>query len=87
MAAGNKQRRGKGEKAAPKTDEETVEAQISKAREAVQKARVQVATLHTQWRLHLLRLSYMVILITLHQLQAPMVNCLKDVKVRRKCIL
>lgn len=82
-----KQRRGKKQQAASAaegsdTDSNTIDAQIGKARESVQKARAQAATLHSQWLLHLLRLSYMVILVTMHQWQTPLGNCIKDVKVR-----
>ncbi len=37
--------------------------------------------LFSQWRVSLLRLSYLVILITLHQVQAPVTECIKNIKV------
>lgn len=75
-------RRGKNEKAAANpASTNPAEEQIQRAQAAVEQSRVAAATLHSQWRLHLVRLSYMVVLITIHQLQAPATYCLYDIKV------
>jgi len=37
-------------------------------------------TLHSQWRLHLLRLSYLLIVVGLYQLQTLVTQCLLDIK-------
>lgn len=85
------QRRNKNEKASSTTatsatndqkeEYNSVDVQIQKAQVAVAKGRATAAELHSQWRQHLLRLSYMVVLICLHQWQAPITDCLYDVKV------
>ena len=85
----NPNRRGKHEKETAKPASSTTssaEEQIQRAQKAVEQSRVSAATLHSQWRQHLTRLSYMVILITIHQLQAPATYCLYDIKVRTQNI-
>jgi hypothetical protein len=77
-----KQRRAKDDKPASETSSNPVEEQIRRAQESVQRGLEATAILHTQWRLHLLRLSYLVVLITVHQWQGPMTYCLYDIKVR-----
>ena len=55
--------------------------QLDRAYAAVVKNQYTVQELHKQWRLHLLRLSYLVIVLTFHQCQLPITNCIKQVKV------
>ena len=82
MAKPNRRgKNSKAEKAATKTSN-SAEEQIQRAEVAVEQSRASALALHSQWRLHLVRLSYMVVLITIHQLQAPATYCLYDVKVR-----
>lgn len=74
-------RRGKSDKSTIKSETtNTAEEQIQRAQAAVEQSRIQAATLHSKWRQHLMRLSYMVVLITIHQLQAPATYCLYDIK-------
>lgn len=90
------QRRNKNEKAPSTTatsatndqkeEYNSVDVQIQKAQVAVAKGRATAAELHSQWRQHLLRLSYMVVLICLHQWQAPITDCLYDVKVNTSLV-
>ena len=77
-AAGAKQRRGKKE-----TKEESKTAlddQLARAIAAVQHSEQQTNALHKQWRTYLLRLSYLLVLVSMHQMQDPTGACLKDIK-------
>ena len=56
--------------------------QLDRAYAAVVKNQFTVQELHKQWRLHLCRLSYLVIVLTFHQCQLPITNCIKQIKVR-----
>ena len=89
-----KQRRGKGDKVQPSStspDDTTtttnsnetisVEQQIQTAKLAVHKSIATVNAMHIQWRNSLMRMGYMVVLITIHQWQVPITSCLHDVKV------
>lgn len=58
----------------------TAEEQIQRAQAAVESSRISAATLHSKWRQHLLRMSYLVIFISVHQFQAPTTYCLYDIK-------
>lgn len=55
--------------------------QLDRAEAAVQKNRQTSLQLHQQWRTHLLRMSYLVIIVKLHQAQAPTEACIKEIKV------
>ena len=57
-----------------------LEDQLQRARAAVEHSERQMALLHKQWRTYLLRLSYLLILISMHQMQGPTGACLKDIK-------
>lgn len=59
-------------------DTTEIEQQIARARLAVEKNKAASDTLHSQWRLHLQRLSYLLIIISMHQAQSIFGACLKD---------
>lgn len=80
-----KQRRGKKETDAddgPDADDSSVplEDQIARARAAILRAEAQAQELHKQWRTYLLRLSYLLVIISMHQMQQPARACIDDVK-------
>ena len=88
-----KQRRGKGDKVQSSSPDDTsstttttnetisVDQQIQTAKLAVHKSIATVNAMHIQWRNSLMRMGYMVVLITIHQWQVPITSCLHDVKV------
>lgn len=55
--------------------------QLSRAMTAVEKNQQTALQLHRQWRTQLLRMSYIVIIVTLHLAQAPSTSCIKEIKV------
>jgi hypothetical protein len=61
--------------------EESVVDHLERGHVAVLKNEATALALHSQWRTHLLRMSYIVIVVTFHQSQAPMAACMKDIKV------
>ena len=65
-------------------DEMELNTQLDRALTAVVKNQYTVIELHKQWKLHLLRLSYLVIILTFHQCQLPITNCIKQIKVNEK---
>ena len=65
------------------SDEKELNTQLDRALAAVMKNQYTVSELHKQWRLHILRLSYLVIVLTFHQCQLPIPNCIKQIKVSR----
>jgi len=71
------QRRGKKEQAEKKL---SVKDQLDGAAAALMKNRAAMIVLHAQWRLALLRLSYLLIIMTFYQASGPSRACLKDVK-------
>lgn len=85
-------RRGKNDKSQSKDVESaannssTIEQGIARAQAAVEQARHSTCALHAQWRLHLVRLSYMLVLVSMHQLQAPATYCLYDIKSYNKSL-
>ena len=94
-----KERRGKGEKVPGQSSTDnnnsngdsnknrqkiSVEEQIQTAKNAVHKSIATVNAMHIQWRNSLMRMGYMVVLITIHQWQLPITSCLHDIKVREK---
>ena len=79
--ATKQKRRGKEDKIEPLP---SIDEQIAKAKAAVHKSIATVNAMHIQWRHHLMRLSFMVVLIAMHQWQLPITSCLHDVKV---CLL
>lgn len=80
-----KQRRGKKE-ADDGTDDPSVplEEQIARAQATVLRGEEQASQLHKQWRNYLLRLSYLLVIITMHQIQGPTGACIRDVKAFNK---
>lgn len=72
------------ESSSKKKQEETKNSlpeQLNRAEAAVVSNQQTALTLHRQWRTHLLRMSYMVILVTLHQAQSPTTACVQEIKV------
>ena len=55
--------------------------QLDRAEQAVSSNRASVLELHSNWRTSLLRMSYIVIVVTLHQAQMPSADCMKEIKV------
>ena len=55
--------------------------QLDRAEQAVSSNRASVLQLHSNWRTSLLRMSYIVIVVTLHQAQMPSADCMKEIKV------
>ena len=56
--------------------------QLNRAYTHVLKNQVQVQELHRAWRSSLVKLSYIVVAITVHQARGPMHSCIQDIKVR-----
>ena len=67
----------------PQVSDETLEEQLDRAEVAVRKAKDTTAYLQDQWRSHLFRISFLVLLVSFHQCSAPMQECIQNVKVRR----
>lgn len=57
-----------------------LETQLAQAQAAVARAEQQTQLLHQQWRTYLLRFSYLLILVSMHQMQGPTSACVKDIK-------
>jgi hypothetical protein len=74
-----KRRKEKEKKTIPQAD--PLEEQLDRAEVAVQKARDATAYLHQQWRDHMFRLSFLVLLISFHMCRLPMSECMKNIKV------
>jgi hypothetical protein len=53
---------------------------LERAQSAVLQNKVATETLHAQWRTSLKRMSYMLLIISLHQSQGPTQACLTDIK-------
>jgi hypothetical protein len=53
---------------------------LERAQAAVIQNQAGTNTLHGQWRTHLVRMSYMLLVISLHQSQGPTQACLQDIK-------
>eukprot|EP00977_Amphora_coffeiformis_P026935 scaffold31792_cov168-Amphora_coffeaeformis.AAC.11 len=80
-SAGTKQRRGKKDS----NDDDAsspaaIDEQLARALATVEQSERQTNALHRQWRTYLLRLSYLLIVISMHQMQEPTGACVRDVK-------
>jgi hypothetical protein len=53
---------------------------LERAQAAVMQNKVATETLHAQWRTSLQRLSFLLVIISLHQSQGPTQACLQDIK-------
>ena len=62
-------------------DDDELTDQLNRAQEAVERNHAATQTLHAQWRTQLLRMAYLVMIVTLHIAQAPSSTCIKDIKV------
>ena len=80
---------GKASKKNPSTSSDTqgkdtvdvdINEQLDRAHAAVVRNQEAVSRLHSQWKVHLLRLSYLIIIVTFHQAQVPMTECIKEIK-------
>lgn len=63
-------------------DKLSLEEHLIRAQSAVEQSQVSTLVLHQQWRTQLLRMSYLVMVVTLHIAQTPSSACIKDIKVR-----
>jgi hypothetical protein len=87
MAASTPSPRKKTEKAAQGGEEMiTLTEQLDRATASVEGNQQAALKLHSQWRASLLRMSYVVMIVTFHQAQAPTTSCVKEIKVRY-CLL
>jgi hypothetical protein len=92
MAATQRKKTDKNPRAATTTTtttaaaagDEELTAQLNRAQEAVERNHAATQTLHVQWRTQLLRMAYLVMIVTLHMAQAPSSTCIKDIKVSRR---
>ena len=91
MSDNLRQRRGKNGKNGSTAKDTTVQSKVEKneptpidqLREAHAKlvvSRDRTADLHAAWRNQMFRMSLIVILVTLHQLQTPIQSCIGDIK-------
>lgn len=64
----------------------SMDIQLQAAQQKVIHNQANTSALHSQWKSHLCRLSYLVILLSLHQWHKPMSKCLYDVKTYNKSI-
>lgn len=61
--------------------DETLEQQLDRAEVAVRKSKDTTAYLQEQWRSHLFRLSFLVLLVSFNQCRTPMGECMNNIKV------
>ena len=54
--------------------------EINKALQAVTTTKHKTQILHSQWKNHLLRMSYLVLLLAMHQWSTPVQSCIQDLK-------
>lgn len=59
---------------------------MDRAEVAVRKARDTTAYLQDQWRSHLFRISFLVLLVSFHQCSTPMQACIHNIKVRMEIL-
>jgi hypothetical protein len=80
---GPTQRKNAIKKQENKTDEKVdVGEQVDRALAALASNSRAMLTLYVQWRTQLLRMSSIVLLVILYQLQEPTTSCMKEIKVR-----
>jgi hypothetical protein len=58
----------------------SLEDQLDRAQEAVRQNKISTQVLHGQWRTSLLRLSYLLVILSFHQTMSPTTSCLRDIK-------
>lgn len=75
--------RKKKQKDTKKEVEEKIDLneQLDRAQAAVEENHRTALKLHSQWRSHMLRMSYIVMIVTLQQAHIPSTSCIKEVKV------
>ena len=82
MAASQRKKTEKAEASQQqKKKNDGLSEQLERAERAVEQNRQTAMNLQMQWRTHLLRLCYIVMVVTLHQAQVPTTSCVKEVKV------
>jgi hypothetical protein len=59
----------------------TLDEQLDRALTSIDQNQQTALTLHLQWRTHLLRMTYIVMIVSLHQVQMPSSACLNEIKV------
>jgi len=62
-------------------DEGSLTDHLDRAEAAVERNHASTLELHGQWRTQLLRMSYLVMVVTLHIAQTPSRACIMDIKV------
>jgi len=65
----------------------TLQSHLDRAQASVIENKASTEALHTQWRTHLVRMSYMLVIVSLHQSQQPTQACLKDIKAVNQALL
>lgn len=55
--------------------------QLDRALATLQRNKMAMTTLYVQWRSQLLKMSYLIMLVIMHQLQKPTTLCMKEIKV------
>lgn len=63
-----------------KTQSPSLEDELQRAETALRNNQFKMNSIHKHWKTYLQRLSYMVLLISIHQLRSPTTACLKDAK-------
>jgi hypothetical protein len=58
----------------------TLDEQLDRALASVHRNQETALTLHYQWRTHLLRMTYIVMIVSFHQVQLPSSACLNEIK-------
>lgn len=59
-----------------------LEDHLNRAEATIERNHAAMLDMHQQWRTQLLRMSYLIIIVTLHIAQTPSAACIKDIKVR-----
>jgi len=67
--------------AAPEVSDESLDQHLDRAEVAVGKAKDATLYLQDQWRTHLFRISFLVLLVAFHQCRQPMNECMANIKV------
>jgi hypothetical protein len=73
--------RRKTDKEKPTDEADELTGHLNRAQSAVEASYASTQTLHSQWRTQLLRMAYLVMVVTLHMAQAPSSTCITNIKV------
>jgi len=86
MSSEPKQRLGKGNAPAskpaakPSVHRFSAEDHLDRAYTTVIRNKFEADKLHMEWRQHLQRISYLIVIVSFHQAQSPMTGCINDMK-------